>query len=132
MNYATWIQRVGAYIVDFLPYGILLGIGSAIGRNDDGTFGVIYWICLLVGLGYWIYNRWILGGQGQSIGKKALGLRLIKEETGQPLGAGGAFLRDICHIVDGIICYIGFLFPLWDAKKQTIADKIVKSLVVKA
>jgi uncharacterized RDD family membrane protein YckC len=32
--------------------------------------------------------------------------------------------------VDAIICYIGFLFPLWDSKKQTIADKIVKSVVV--
>jgi hypothetical protein len=24
-----------------------------------------------------------------------------------------------------LICYIGWLFPLWDAKRQTIGDKIM-------
>jgi uncharacterized RDD family membrane protein YckC len=78
-----------------------------------------------------IYNRWIQAGKtGQSWGKKVLGIRLVSEQTGQPIGAGMAFLRDICHFVDGIICYIGFLFPLWDAKKQTLADKIMNTIVV--
>jgi uncharacterized RDD family membrane protein YckC len=78
------------------------------------------------------YNRWYLGGKtGQSWGKKALGLHLVGEQTGQPIGPGMAFVRDLAHIVDAIICYIGFLFPLWDAKKQTLADKIVKTLVIK-
>jgi uncharacterized RDD family membrane protein YckC len=132
MNYASWIQRVGAYIVDAIPGAILGGIGSAIGTNDDGSLGVVYYICALLAFAFTVYNRWILGGQGASIGKKALGLRLQRDDTGAPLGAGMAFLRDICHFVDAIICYVGFLFPLWDAKKQTIADKIVKSIVVKA
>jgi uncharacterized RDD family membrane protein YckC len=43
-----------------------------------------------------------------------------------------AFVRDICHIVDAIICYVGFLFPLLDAKRQTLADKIVKTVVIPA
>ena len=42
-----------------------------------------------------------------------------------------AFVRDLAHFIDGIICFIGYLFPLWDAKKQTIADKLVKTLVIK-
>jgi hypothetical protein len=33
-------------------------------------------------------------------------------------------------MIDGAICGIGWLFPLWDTKRQTIADKIVKSVVV--
>jgi hypothetical protein len=43
-----------------------------------------------------------------------------------------AFVRDICHIIDSIICFVGYLFPLGDAKRQTIADKIVKTVVVPA
>ncbi|GGM29258.1 RDD family protein [Dactylosporangium sucinum] len=138
MNYANWGQRVGAYIVDIIPAAILSGIGYAIDGpkvNADATMegmGAIYWICVLLAFAWTVYNRWILGGQGASIGKKALGLRLSKEQTGQPLGAGGAFVRDLAHIVDSIICLIGYLFPLWDQKRQTIADKIVGSLVVKA
>ncbi len=31
-----------------------------------------------------------------------------------------------------MICYIGYLFPLWDQKRQTLADKIMHSVVVPA
>ncbi|MGI5242517.1 RDD family protein [Dactylosporangium sp. CA-139066] len=127
MNYANWIQRVGAYIVDIIPFAVIAGIGGAVDSNQ----GAVFWIFYLIGIVYLAFNRWYLGGQGASIGKKALGLRLIAEQTGQPLGMGMAFLRDLCHFVDSIICYIGWLFPLWDAKRQTIADKIVKSVVLK-
>ena len=131
MNLASWIQRVGAAIVDAIPIWILTGIGYAVdGPSSDGGPGAIYYICALLGLAFAVYNRWFLGGQGASIGKKALGLRLVDEASGQPIGFGKAFVRDICHVVDSIICYIGYLFPLWDAKKQTIADKIVKTLVL--
>lgn len=59
-----------------------------------------------------------------------VGLRLISEATGEPIGAGMAFVRDICHILDSLACYIGFLFPLWDAKRQTFADKIIHTVVI--
>ena len=44
--------------------------------------------------------------------------------------AGRSFARDICHILDSLACYIGWLFPIWDAKRQTFADKIVKTVVI--
>ena len=37
----------------------------------------------------------------------------------------------ICHILDGV-CFIGYLWPIWDAKKQTFADKIMNTYVIKA
>ena len=43
-----------------------------------------------------------------------------------------AFLRDLAHFVDAVICYVGFLFPLWDSKRQTLADKIVSTVVVRS
>ena len=52
------------------------------------------------------------------------------EATGQPLGSTTGILRVVAHFVDSIICYVGWLFPLWDAKRQTLADKIIKSVVV--
>jgi hypothetical protein len=39
-------------------------------------------------------------------------------------------VRQLAHIIDGAICYIGYLFPLWDAKRQTIADKIMGTICV--
>jgi uncharacterized RDD family membrane protein YckC len=87
---------------------------------------------VLVALAYTIYNRWILGGQGQSLGKRAMGIKLIGEETGQPIGTLMALVRDICHALDSLACYIGWLFPLWDAKRQTFADKIMRTVVIPA
>lgn len=123
--YASWIQRVGAYLIDVAPIIILEVIFSRI--------LVVYVLVLIASLGWTIYNRWYQAGTtGQSLGKKLLNLRLVSEETGQPIGMLMAFVRDICHIIDSVICFIGYLFPLWDSKRQTIADKIVKTVVIPA
>jgi hypothetical protein len=39
-------------------------------------------------------------------------------------------VRQIAHYVDQLICYIGYLFPLWDDKRQTIADKLMSTVCV--
>jgi uncharacterized RDD family membrane protein YckC len=124
--YANWGQRAGAYLIDVLPVVVLDYIGIHIGF-------LIYGLFALAGLVYTGYNRWFLAGTtGQSYGKKALGLKLISEQTGQPIGPLMAFVRDICHFLDSIACLIGWLFPLWDAKRQTFADKIIGTIVVPA
>jgi len=43
-----------------------------------------------------------------------------------------SFLRQLVHILDSLACYIGWLWPLWDAKSQTFADKIMNTVVVNA
>jgi uncharacterized RDD family membrane protein YckC len=51
--------------------------------------------------------------------------------TGQPVGVGLAIGRYFVHILDALPCYLGFLWPLWDSKRQTFADKILSTVVVK-
>ena len=70
------------------------------------------------------------GTTGYTIGRGVAGCKLVKESTGETIGMGMAFVRDIAHIVDSIICYVGWLFPLWDNKRQTIADKIMSTVVL--
>lgn len=133
-NFANWGQRVGAYLIDMAPVLVLNLPGYAvIGAGSVTAGSIVLGVGILAGLGWTIYNRWIQGGNtGQSLGKRVLKIRLVNEATGQPLGAGGAFLRDICHILDGLPCYIGYLWPLWDDKNQTFADKITGSVVLTA
>jgi uncharacterized RDD family membrane protein YckC len=137
---AQWPQRALGWLIDFvalaIPGYILYAIGgpkvdAATGVTTGPNFfyylGVLYFIALSV------YNRWYRGGTtGQTIGRGVAGVKLVKEATGQPIGMGMAFVRDIAHIVDSIICYVGWLFPLWDSKRQTLADKIVSTVVVTA
>ncbi|HOC14645.1 MAG TPA: RDD family protein, partial [Propionicimonas sp.] len=70
------------------------------------------------------------GTTGVTFGRSIAKTKLISEETGQPIGSTNGIIRQFAHIVDSVICYIGWLFPLWDAKRQTIADKIMKTVVV--
>ena len=34
------------------------------------------------------------------------------------------------RILDSLACYIDWLFPIWDAKRQTFADKIISTVVI--
>lgn len=68
------------------------------------------------------------GITGQSIGRRIARTKLVKIETGAPVGFGAAVLRQFSH---GAEFGIGYLWPLWDAQRQTFADKIVGTLVVR-
>jgi uncharacterized RDD family membrane protein YckC len=92
----------------------------------------IYLLFSLAILVYYIYLAVQLGQTGSTPGMRVVGLRAVSKTTGQPIGAGMGVVRWIAHIIDSIICFIGWLFPLWDKEKQTIADKLVGTVVVTA
>jgi uncharacterized RDD family membrane protein YckC len=134
---ANWPQRVGAYLIDYLIaavpafLAVLLFSGTDPGDNPNAGAGIVAFLLYLVSLGVWIYNRAIQQGRtGQSWGKQVLNLRLVRMADGQPMGGGMSFVRDLAHIVDALPCYIGYLFPLWDARRQTFSDKIMSTVVL--
>jgi uncharacterized RDD family membrane protein YckC len=125
MPYAEWPKRAYAALIDFVGPWILV----ALIYRGSTALGTILW---LAALAWGIYNAYLGGQTGQSYGKKIAGTRLLLEATGQPPGGGLGIGRFFLHIVDSIPCYVGYLWPLWDSKKQTFADKLVKTVVVKA
>jgi uncharacterized RDD family membrane protein YckC len=114
----------------------------ALGAVIDGVIGWIPQFLLskmgaplfgqLVGLVIWLYFMYLQGTTGQTPGKKVAKIKLLREADGQVVGFPLAIGRGILHIVDLIPCGVGFLWPLWDKKKQTFADKIVSTVVIKA
>lgn len=93
----------------------------------------VLWLGAMASVIWMIVDRWAKQDRtGQTFGKSKLGIMLISEYTGQPVGAGNAFVRDLAHFVDGIACCIGFLAPLWEPKRQTWADRICTTVVVSA
>ncbi len=144
VTYAPWILRVAAYVIDYLAIWLVpfvlfifaIVTGEAVVRGGEETIdptplgSVVAGVGVVLLIGLWIWNRLIRQGKtGQSIGKQVMKIRLIKSDTGLPVGAGTALLREICHALDNFL-YLGWLWPLWDAERQTFADKIVKSYVV--
>ncbi|MFF3589198.1 RDD family protein [Streptomyces sp. NPDC002387] len=125
--YANWGQRFLGTIVDGLvflvPYLLVI-----LGRDTPA-------LAVIGGLAIFAVAIWQLimeGRTGQTLGKKALGIRLVRESDGQPLGIGMAFVRRLAHFLDSLACYLGWLWPLWDAKKQTFADKVCSSIVIRS
>lgn len=150
VTFAHWGKRVGAYFIDaliglvaYIPYFIAAGIavgGSEIdpvtgqAEMNNGSAGIVLVLTLLSGvlaLAYFVWNFCLKQGKtGYTVGKGIMGIKLVKAETGQPIGAGMAFVRQIAHVIDAIPCMIGYLWPLWDAKRQTFADKVIGTYVI--
>ncbi|MBE7371353.1 RDD family protein [Dermacoccus barathri] len=151
MPYAHWGKRVLAYLLDTLimmPFIIIAAIAMGTSMSDLETSTDVYgnttttgrpstgalalgMLCYLVVFAFSIWNLVFRQGKtGQSLGKKWTGITLLSEQTGQPLGAGMTFVRGLAHFLDWLPCYIGYLWPLWDTKRQTFADKIMNSVVV--
>ena len=85
----------------------------------------------LLYVAFYVYNWCIRQGRtGYTFGKTVVGIKLVSERTKQPIGAGLSFVRQLAHFVDGLLCNLGYLWPIWDAKKQTFADKIMSTLVI--
>lgn len=131
---ATWGQRVvAALITGAILVGafIVIAIISAIfGAVSDVLGALIAFVGYLAAFGAAIYFWFLDGETGGHPGKRLTGLKTVDANTGQVIGGGKGIARYFCHFVDGAICYIGYLFPLWDEKKQTIADKIMTTVVV--
>ena len=128
--YASWGKRALGGLIDYVAPGMVIGVivGILGGFASEDVQGVISSVLVL---GWFVYNMVYLGGTtGQSWGRKVAGVRLVSEATGRPIGMAMAFVRQLAHIIDSLICYIGWLFPLWDAKRQTIADKIMSTIVI--
>lgn len=157
--FASWGARLGATLLDglifnLIPMGLIIAgyaqiISSAVDDINNCDVSGTYSTCdtsssvpgsavvlLLIGIVLsfvaGLLMCYLEGTKGQTPGKKMLGIMVLREIDGRPLGFGMAFVRRLCHGLDSAACWIGYLWPLWDEKKQTFADKIVKSVVVKS
>jgi uncharacterized RDD family membrane protein YckC len=153
-------SRLGGYLLDGLLYGLLallfvgpafaLGVAAfdgctSVTRGDTTELicppgepdGALLGGAIALGIiGYlivaFIYIR-ALGRTGQTWGRKIVGIKVVGTATGQPIGFGRALGRMLfAGFISAQVCYLGYLWMLWDSKKQTWHDKVVSSSVVKA
>ena len=132
---ATYGQRVGGFLIDIgIPGGLLaVALIAALATRDIVVIGIVYPGAAVVGLAFLVWNSgYRQGRSGQSLGKSVLGTRLVGVRSGEPVGFGRAFGRQVAHLLDGIPLGLGYLWPLWDEQRQTFADKICATLVVQA
>lgn len=130
----------GAFFCAYCGTYVLDARGTTVVASRFSRFGafllngVLFILTLGVG---WLIWWFIVAKKGQNPGKAIVGLRVIKAK-GTPAGVGTMLLRGLMGLVLqyglGLI-FIGWLDPLWllwDDRSQTLRDKLVDTLVVRA
>ena len=120
---ANFGRRFVAALIDGILLGVVYAILLAV-VSQEAAYGVY----LLAGIVY--YTLLEGGASGQTLGKKALGIRVIDFNTGGSIGYGRGAIRYIGRIVSSIPCLLGYFWMLWDKEKQTWHDKFATSVVV--
>lgn len=117
-----WI-RFGAAFID----GILLAVVQTLisAGTDRAT---AQGLALVIGIAYFAILEG--GASGQTLGKKAAGIRVIDIATGGPIGIGRAIGRYFARWLSAIPIGLGYFWMLWDKEKQTWHDKLTNAIVV--
>lgn len=132
-RYSGWWRRVGAYLLDiviiFVPLTIVIALFA---WAEIWAVVVIAYIALIVlPFAYFTYFH---GSSGRTPGKSALGIRVVSEDSGDPISYGRAFGRYGITVVFSFVFIpwvLDYLWPLWDSKNQSLHDKVVSSVVVR-
>lgn len=123
---ADWPKRALGGLIDWVAPSIVISIVLGIIPND----ALRSTLSSVLSLAWFLYVGYKNGTTGVTLGKSIAKLKLVGESTGQPIGLANGIIRQFAHIIDSAICLVGWLFPLWDSKRQTIADKIMRSVVI--
>lgn len=126
MNYATSLNRFLAAFIDAVIVGIVSSIlGSIVGQAGGGSRPWINFISLI----YYVVMTYYYGA---TLGKKALGIKVVDASGGNKLSFGQVILRELVgKFVSAIVILLGFIWILFDAKKQGWHDKIANTVVIK-
>ena len=149
MPLATAGSRLAAVLIDgllFLPAGIVGGIVSFMMKPTPGqpppTMGAVSMLlAALAGLyvlGLAIYQIVQLSTRGQTIGKKAMKVRIVKLDGSQPGFVHAVLLRAVVNALPSMIPLVGGVYGLVDilfifrADRRCIHDLIASTRVVMA
>ncbi len=141
-NLASWPIRVAAAVLDSIMFSLgalIFMLGFAVGLAASTAAGTVMLIlvgALFVGCLVW----WLIAlKDGQTPGKKVVGIRAVRADTGEPLRWGMMFVREflvkgilfgsLSLISFGILFFVDSLWPLWDSRNQTLHDKIIETQV---
>lgn len=155
--FTPWSRRVVAWLIDYaVCYAIptagfiaLVATRETVCVADDSAYAMgdvcstgnttAGLICLAVSLLLAVvFFAWNFGRRqgvtGSSVGKSLLGFRVVNQNSWQPVGFAASLGRELVYLVAywalGILWLAAVLFPLWDHRRQTLVDKLVKTVAI--
>ncbi|KKQ92103.1 MAG: RDD domain containing protein [Microgenomates group bacterium GW2011_GWC1_39_7b] len=140
--YAGFWARLGASVLDGLIIGVVsfvinlvMGIVTTVAGGGSAS-SVVAVVSMVVSLIFFVlelvYFIYFIGAKGQTLGKMALKIKVVRAGTNEAPGYLKAFLREVVgKFISSFVFLLGFLWMLWDKNKQTWHDKIAGTVVVK-
>lgn len=136
-----FFRRVAAFFIDYFfaafAFGIFVAIISLVwpsfgepveqdiiaetSVSQDTLYQWVLWISLVV----YFVGMWV--ARGATVGLMVLGLRIVRLDR-RPISVKDALIRFVVFVLLNIIA---FVWLLWDANKQSLADKASGTIVVK-
>lgn len=145
-NLASRSSRLGAVLLDsvfamlFLIPGflILMAFGDRTNKEDP-VLGIGILILALGGFAFAVTQLVLLSSRGQTLGKKAVSIKIVKIDDGSNPGfLGAVVLRAGVPQVIGVIPFIGAIFGIVDIlfifseERRCLHDHIASTIVVEA
>jgi uncharacterized RDD family membrane protein YckC len=116
---------IGIIVGGYIAIAILAAIFSVVKIG-----GLVLFLGYLAIAAFWFYQIYLEGTTGQTIGKKMQNIKVVGLENGaQPIGFAMAFVR---YFINQLVCGLGWLLAFFDPQRQTLGDKVSKSVVVAA
>lgn len=133
-----WMRVVATLIDAFVVFILQVGLGllltlagfatSGVAEEPGNLFLLVEFFSYALSFAYYIF---FTGYCGQTPGKMALRIKVIKRD-GSEIGYGRAAFREtLCKFISGIIFGIGYLMVAFDEQKQGLHDRMADTYVIK-
>ncbi len=136
-EHASFWLRLAGLIIDW----VVTSFGGAILATGAGVVALLatggdhvtaaYYSLQPFGLVFWFAYKWLLDSNGGTVGKMAVGVRVVDDVTLQPIGYARGLGRTLMAIVSSAALGLGFLWAAWDSRGKTWHDHVAGSIVVK-
>ncbi|WP_321575022.1 RDD family protein [Paraburkholderia franconis] len=136
MRYATYSQRARALFIDsiwwtvillFIPFGP--STEDILMAPETFVSSIILWLmagqCIPILVTGVMWAVW-----GTSPGKRAVRLRIVDADTGQPMTVTQAMLRTLGYLFTFATFGAGFLWVLSNPRKQALHDRVANTVVI--
>jgi uncharacterized RDD family membrane protein YckC len=131
-------RRIGAGLIDLLiVFVLLVVVGVAFGQSEtsgtgasvqlEGASAIVFLALML------LYYGGLEAMSGQTIGKRVMGIRVVRADGG-PAGAGQIALRTILRLIDGILLYLVAIVVIvaTGRRRARLGDLAGRTAVVRA
>ena len=122
-EYVGFWRRAGAILIDWAILFVVVILAAV----TAGQGGLVQWLII-----WMVYFVLFTGLRGQTPGKQVWGIRVVTGD-GEIPGIGRAVMREVVgRIVSAIVLLLGYIWVVFDSRKQGWHDKIGGTYVIRA